>query len=679
VDDAHGLMVSLITLGDPGTLTGGYLYHRRVAALASRFGACVRFVSVPAAPFPLPVAAGPWVLRQVARQRPDVVLLDSIAAGYLAPWLPFRRPATPVAAILHQPPGGIDHPRARTSAQAVLDRWAYRAASRLLVASAALADDLVAAGLPRDRMTVVPPGRDVASSPGPSPGDLRHGRRAALLSVGNWVARKGLLDLLEAVSRLPDDAMTLHLVGDPDVEPGYAARVRARLAAPDLAGRVVVHGPVTVAQVAAFYGAADVFALASSQEPYGTVYGEAMAAGLPVVGYAAGNLPHLARGGEEGLVVPPGDVAALTAALRRLADDEGLRTRLGAAAARRAATFPTWEDTAALLFAELRALARESPPARRKQRPVARSVARAVVGRMPVPVADAVRRPLPADVSSSGRLRRSTLRALREGGIPRGVSTFRLVDNPDLAFVSAESLVLSQLYWYGEEGWEPELLPWWRWLCRHSESVLELGANVGYFTVQAAMAAPGVRQVAVEPHPYSLQICRANLALNRVSSVEVIGAAAVVDPAVSSVRLLVPGDQLATPTVAFLPSDSELPAEMAHDVTAAFEVPAVDVRKLLADADLVKLDVEGQEHTLLAAGRDLVRERRPTLVVEVLPGTPRLRALLADLCRQDGYRCYAVTRERPVELAPARLATVLLQQEFGCQDVILRGTEPPWP
>jgi glycosyltransferase involved in cell wall biosynthesis len=206
----------------------------------------------------------------------------------------------------------------------------------------------------------------VAPSPGPPLVNLRLGRRAAVLSVGNWVARKGLLDLLDAVGRLPDDAVTLHLVGDPDAEPAYAARVRARLAAPDLTGRVVVHGPVTVAEVAAFYAAADVFALASSREPYGTVYGEAMATGLPVVGYAAGNLPHLARDGEEGLVVPPGNVSALAAALRRLAEDDALRTRLGAAAARRAAGFPTWEDSAARVFGELRAVVRESArPGRR--------------------------------------------------------------------------------------------------------------------------------------------------------------------------------------------------------------------------------------------------------------------------------------------------------------------------
>ncbi len=135
--------------------------------------------------------------------------------------------------------------------------------------------------------------------------DLRAGRKAALLSVGNWVARKGLLDLLEAVAALPADLVTLHLVGDTDAEPAYAAQVRIRLAAPDLVDRVVVHGQCSPEEVAGFYRAADMFALASLREPYGTVYGEAMAAGLPVVGWDAGNLPHLARDGVEGRVLPP--------------------------------------------------------------------------------------------------------------------------------------------------------------------------------------------------------------------------------------------------------------------------------------------------------------------------------------------------------------------------------------
>jgi glycosyltransferase involved in cell wall biosynthesis len=360
MDDSHRLSVSLVTLGDPGTMTGGYLYHRRIADLAPDSDARVRFVSFPTWPFPLPAMARLAILRAVTRSRADVLLLDSIAAAFLGPWLWRRRSPVPVVGLLHQPPGGIDHGRIRTRLQAALDRRAYRPAARLLVASAALADEMRGDGVPEEMLRVIPPGRDVATDVVPPPRDLRASRKAAVLSVGNWVARKGVLDLLDVVAALPPDSVTLHLVGDTEIEPAYAARVWDRLAAADLACRVVVHGRRSTNEVAGFYQAADVFALTSLREPYGTVYGEAMAAGLPVVGWDAGNLPHLARDGVEGRVVPLGNRGALTAALGALAADEALRRRLGAAAQRRAATFPTWEETARLLFAELRATVREA-------------------------------------------------------------------------------------------------------------------------------------------------------------------------------------------------------------------------------------------------------------------------------------------------------------------------------
>jgi glycosyltransferase involved in cell wall biosynthesis len=344
------LTVSLVTLGDPGRLTGGYRYHRRMAELAPACGASVRFVSFPDRPFPIPTLAGSAVLRQA---RADVLVLDSIAAAFLGPWVP-RRPRTPLVGSLHQPPGGIDHGPLRRALQAPMDRLAYRRARLLLVASQALGGELAAQGYPPERIRVVPPGRDLPAAPTGPPTDLRQGRRAALLCVANWVERKGLLDLLDAVARLPAGLATLHLAGDDRADPRYGARVRARLSRPDLAGRVVVHGPLPAERVAALYQAADVFALPSLREPYGTVWGEAMAAGLPVVGWRAGNLPHLAEHGREGLLAGPGDVAALSAALARLAGDEDLRRRMAAAAGRRAADRPTWDRSAALFFAALR-------------------------------------------------------------------------------------------------------------------------------------------------------------------------------------------------------------------------------------------------------------------------------------------------------------------------------------
>jgi glycosyltransferase involved in cell wall biosynthesis len=86
-----------------------------------------------------------------------------------------------------------------------------------------------------------------------------------------------------------------------------------------------------------------------------------MAAGLPVVGWRAGNLPNLARHGREGLILDPGDRAGLAAALRRLVDDARYRARLGSAAADRAGRLPTWDDTAATFVELLAAVAAGHP------------------------------------------------------------------------------------------------------------------------------------------------------------------------------------------------------------------------------------------------------------------------------------------------------------------------------
>jgi glycosyltransferase involved in cell wall biosynthesis len=348
------LVAALVTLGDPHTLTGGYLYHRRLAELAPEQNARLVFVSVPEWPWPLAVVDAPRVLRAVRRVRAQVMVLDSIAAAFLGPWLALFGAPVPIVGMLHQPPGGIDFGPRRSTLQAALDRLAYRRASRLLVASEHLAEQLQATLSPSPPVYVLPPGRDVATTPAAPPGDVRRGRRAAFLSVGNWVERKGLLSLLDAFARLDPSAATLHLVGDTGGEPYYAARIRARLARPDLVERTVVHGPLSTGAVAALYEACDAFVLPSLKEPYGTVYGEAMALGLPVVGWRAGNLPYLADDEREGLLVPTGDLDGLANAMRRLADDPALRQELGESARRRAASRPTWREVARRFFEHLR-------------------------------------------------------------------------------------------------------------------------------------------------------------------------------------------------------------------------------------------------------------------------------------------------------------------------------------
>jgi glycosyltransferase involved in cell wall biosynthesis len=334
------LIVSLVTRGSPAQLTGGHLFHRRMAEAASARDASIEFIS-----------AATW--RNPWRHAHGIVLIDSITAWSVAPWMAFGRYGGPFAAILHQPPGGVGVSTPHRVVQKPFDQAAYRRCDLLIAASRTLADELVARHrLPADKICVVEPGADLPIDRSVIR-DLRLGRRIALLSVANWLPNKGVLELLEAVAALPNGHVTLHLAGRADVDPRYAARVHSRLAMPDLAERVVVHGPVTREQVATLYANADVFAVPSYAETYGTVYGEALAAGLPTVGWRSGNLPNLVEDGREGCLVPPGDVAGLSAVLRRLSTDDEWRTNLTAAAHRRGQLLPTWDGAADAFFGAL--------------------------------------------------------------------------------------------------------------------------------------------------------------------------------------------------------------------------------------------------------------------------------------------------------------------------------------
>jgi glycosyltransferase involved in cell wall biosynthesis len=316
----------------------------------------IAFVSVPDLPLAWAMMAGPRWLRDPAVEHADALVLDSIAAAPAAPWL--ARVGVPILGMLHQPLGGMDTGRLGRELRAPFDRWAYRRAALLMVASEWLAEQLAAAGIPRSRLLVVPPGKDPAAEASGLADQhtqaqtvrLRGHRLMAALCVANWLPRKGILQLLEAVASLPDELMTLHLVGKTATPGPYAARVRRRIAQPDLADRVVVHGVIPAGAVAEMYRSVDAFALPSFEEPYGTVWGEAMAAGLPVVGWHAGNLPFLADHEREGLLAPVGDVPALSQALERMALDPELRSAMGRSASERAAARPTWDATADLFF-----------------------------------------------------------------------------------------------------------------------------------------------------------------------------------------------------------------------------------------------------------------------------------------------------------------------------------------
>lgn len=114
-------------------------------------------------------------------------------------------------------------------------------------------------------------------------------------------------------------------------------RVRRRVQQIGLAERVVLTGPRR--DVPRVLAACDLFALSSAWEPFGIVYLEAQAMGLPVVGTDVNGASEAVADGKTGLLVPPGEYASLAAAIMRIAGDPDLAARMGAAGIEHARQF----------------------------------------------------------------------------------------------------------------------------------------------------------------------------------------------------------------------------------------------------------------------------------------------------------------------------------------------------
>ncbi len=143
-----------------------------------------------------------------------------------------------------------------------------------------------------------------------------------LLYVGRLSSEKQIGLIRPALESVP--GTRLAIVGD--------GPARDQLQAAFAGAPTVFIGYLSGADLSAAYASADVFVFPSAMETFGLVLIEAMAAGLPVVASRLSGIPELVTDGKSGLLAPPGDVAALAAAIRRLHDDPALRQRLGQAA-----------------------------------------------------------------------------------------------------------------------------------------------------------------------------------------------------------------------------------------------------------------------------------------------------------------------------------------------------------
>lgn len=273
----------------------------------------------------------PLMAREMRRARPDVVHLhfpNPMAA--LACLM--SRLDVPIVVTWHS---DVVRQRRAAAAFAPLLSLLLRRCSAIIVGSTAYIETSAVLSSRRELCRVIPFGIRADAFEHPDAARVaelrrRYGERI-VLGVGRLIYYKGFENLVRAMAGVRATAL---IAGDGPLG-GTLADEAGRLGVAD---RVVLLGRVNDADLKACYHACDVFALPSVErsEAFGIVQLEAMACGKPVVNTRLDSaVPHVSLDGLTGLTVPPGDPAALAAALDALLDDPARRAAMGAAARQR--------------------------------------------------------------------------------------------------------------------------------------------------------------------------------------------------------------------------------------------------------------------------------------------------------------------------------------------------------
>ena len=366
------MRIGLLIYGSLDTLSGGYLYDRKLVEHLRQAGDSVEIVSLPWRSYPAHLADN-LSLRLYRRLRDlpvDILLQDELNHPSLA--LINRRlrrlqPRYPLISIVHHLRSSEQHPRRLLPLYRAVERSYLRSVDGFIFNSRTTqqavaglrgeseeergeSENLAPLGgviaYPAANHLPVPDENAVEELIGARESDAGPLR---ILFVGNLIARKGLHHLIAALSRLPQADWLLDVVGDEAVDGAYAAALRRQISAAGLEDNIRLHGRVSDEALAQQYSAAHLLAV-PSYEGFGIVNLEAMAFGLPVLAGVHGGAGEIVRHGVNGFLVEPTDIDAIAAHLSALAGDRAQLAALGRNARQRFASHPRWADSAAAIW-----------------------------------------------------------------------------------------------------------------------------------------------------------------------------------------------------------------------------------------------------------------------------------------------------------------------------------------
>jgi glycosyltransferase involved in cell wall biosynthesis len=350
---ARALMdVGLIIYGDLETLTGGYLYDRRLVDYLRAQGDQVEVISLAWRNYGrhLTDNLSRRLSRRLQAAKFDVLIQDELnhPSLFLMNARLKRRVNYPLVTLVHLLRSSESHPAWLKPMYEAVERQYFKTVDGAIFncnTTRAAVMQLIGRDMPG---VVAYPGRDhlhyefsleEVAERARRPGPLR------IIFVANVVPGKGLNTLIDALSRMTPGSWRLMAVGSLTMDAAYAQSIRNHIVRAGLSDYVDLVGAVPNEEIPGYLDRNHVLVVPSHYEALGIAYLEAMGCGLPVIATAAGGAHEIISHGEVGFLTLPGDVNMLARYLRQIDQERERLLEMSLAAYQRIRRHPTWDQS----------------------------------------------------------------------------------------------------------------------------------------------------------------------------------------------------------------------------------------------------------------------------------------------------------------------------------------------
>ena len=346
------MRVGLLIYGSLDTISGGYLYDRRLVATLRGAGDEVTVVSLPWRSYPKHISDNfsSSLLRRLTSLEVDVLVQDELNHPSLFHLNTRLRPQVgyPIVSLVHHLRSSEQHPAMVMPVYRAVEKRYLESVDAFIFNSRTtkgVVESLVGAGRPSvvgtpagDRLGLRMSSEEIVQR-SRQPGPLR------CLFLGSVIPRKSLHTVLDALSHLPQDAWRLTVAGSLDAATEYSTRMKALVAARSWQDNVRFCGALGDDELRRILMEHHVVVLPSQYEGFGIAYLEGMSVGLPAIASTSGAAHEIIENGLSGFLIQPGDSENLAQILARLQRDRTQLAEMGLAAQAAYQTFPGWTES----------------------------------------------------------------------------------------------------------------------------------------------------------------------------------------------------------------------------------------------------------------------------------------------------------------------------------------------